>query len=95
MSDLRFLFRNVYRKLHELPDRSTRYGTAWKRNDPGGIFRAYQTREACGYGGYGYVPQKHPSERYHDQGCDLKRTDRRHGVGMFYQQYVTSSGDRA
>ena len=41
-------------------------GLAWKRNDPGGIFRAYQARKACGYGGYGYVPQKHPSERYHD-----------------------------
>ena len=43
MSDLWFLFRYVYRKLHELSDRGTWYGFTWKRNYSCRIFRAYQT----------------------------------------------------
>ena len=83
MSDLRFLLRYVHRKLHELSDRGTRYGTSRKRNDPGSLFRENQTCKTCRYGSYGYVPQKYPSKRYHDKRCHLKRIDCRYGTGLF------------
>ena len=35
---LRFLFRYVYSEFHELLNRSTWYGTSWKRNDTCGVF---------------------------------------------------------
>ena len=38
MSDMRFMLRHVYGKLHELSDRSTGYGTSWQRYNPSSIF---------------------------------------------------------
>ena len=58
MSDMWILFRYVYRKLHELSDRSAWYGTSGQRNNSGCIFRAYPACKACRYAGYGDVSQK-------------------------------------
>ena len=55
LSNLRFLFRNVHRKLDELSDRSTRYGIRRKWNHPCSLFRAYQTCKTCRNGSHGYV----------------------------------------
>ena len=58
LSDLRLLFWNVHGELHELSHRGAGNGTSRKRHDPGSLFGAHQTRQACGYGGDGNVPQK-------------------------------------
>ena len=51
---VRFLLRHVYRKLHELPDRSARYGTAWQRNDSRRyILQRIKLAKHAGHGSYG------------------------------------------
>ena len=94
MSDLWFLFRYVYRKLHELSDRGTWYGLTWKRNHSCRIFRAYQISKTCRNGSYGYVLERYPSKRYYDKGCYFKCTDRRYGVRLLYQQYASPACNR-
>ena len=39
MSDMRIMFRNVHSEQYELSDRSTWYGTSWKWNNSGSLFR--------------------------------------------------------
>ena len=57
MSDLRIMFRHVYRKFYELSDRGARYGTSWKRNNPGSIFRETEACKACRLCSYGDVQE--------------------------------------
>ena len=74
----------IYSQQYELSDRGTGYGTSWKRNHPGCIFRTYQTGKTCRHAGYGNVQKEYPSERYHDKRSSHECTDCRYGTGMFY-----------
>ena len=53
MSDMRIMFRNVHSEQYELSDRSTWYGTSWKWNNSGSLFRKNPSCKACRYEGYG------------------------------------------
>ena len=53
LSDMRIMFRNVHREQYELSDRSTWYGTSWKWNNSGSLFRKNPSCKACRYEGYG------------------------------------------
>ena len=47
------MFRNVHSEQYELSDRSTWYGTSWKWNNSGSLFRKNPSCKACRYEGYG------------------------------------------
>ena len=53
MFDMRIMFRNVHSEQYELSDRSTWYGTSWKWNNSGSLFRKNPSCKACRYEGYG------------------------------------------
>ena len=50
---MRIMFRNVHSEQYELSDRSTWYGTSWKWNNSGSLFRKNPSCKACRYEGYG------------------------------------------
>ena len=51
-----------------------------------------QFGKTCRYAGYGNVPEKYPSKRYHDRKSHLKCPDCGYGTGMLHQQYAASAG---
>ena len=53
MAAARIMFRNVHSEQYELSDRSTWYGTSWKWNNSGSLFRKNPSCKACRYEGYG------------------------------------------
>ena len=48
LSDLRFLFRYVYRQQYELSDRSHRHGPSGQRHNSGCLFRTYKLAKHAG-----------------------------------------------
>ena len=94
MPHLRFVLRNVHRKLHELLNGSPRHGPCRQWYNSGGLFRQNRACQTCGYAGNGACPEKHPPERHYDRGGIQKCTHRRHGAWMFHKQYAPPAGNR-
>lgn len=67
MSDLWFLFRYVYGKQYELPDRGSWYGTERKRNHSGSVFCKTAACKTCGNAGDGAGKKEYPPKRHYDK----------------------------
>ena len=76
LPNLWILFRHVYSKQYELPDRGSGNGTSWKWNDSGRLFRAYPPGKTCGYEGNGAVGEEYLSTGYYDRKSSFKCFDR-------------------
>ncbi len=58
------------------------------------IFRPPAAGKTCRYGRDGDVPQEYLPQGHHDKGSGLKCAYRGYGIGLFYQQYAASAGNR-
>ena len=80
--------RDVYRQLHELPDRGHRHGSARQRDHSRAPLCPPPPGQASGHADHGADPAGHPAPGHHDAGGLPQCGDRGHGPGLLHQYHA-------